>query len=91
MLLISKEKSHVDHMKKMLVVEFNMKYLGAARKILGMKIKRYRGRGQLFLNQQGYLEKLVDQFTVRDSKDNKLPLGPQIQLSKDQCLGKKKR
>ena len=27
----------------------------------------------------------MDKFSVKDSKVSKLPLGPQVQLSKDQC------
>lgn len=37
--------------------EFEMKDLGAAKKILGMEIQRDRQAGKLFLNQHNYIEK----------------------------------
>nr|XP_027086614.1 uncharacterized protein LOC113708350 [Coffea arabica] len=42
--------------------EFEMKDLGAAKKILGMDINRDRGVGKLFLTQKNYLEKVLERF-----------------------------
>ena len=39
--------------------EFDMKDLGAAKKILGIEIHRDRGAGKLWLSQKRYLKKVL--------------------------------
>ena len=41
-----------------------MKDLGAAKKILGMKILRDRQAGKLYLCSKGYIEKVLHRFNV---------------------------
>lgn len=45
--------------------EFEMKDLGAAKKILGMEIQRDRQAGKLFLNQHNYIEKFYGDLIWR--------------------------
>ncbi|CAA0805948.1 Unknown protein [Striga hermonthica] len=42
--------------------EFEMKNLGAAKKIIGMEIHRDRGSKKLWLSQKGYVEKVLQRF-----------------------------
>lgn len=68
-LLISKEKSKIARMKKMLCSKFKMKDLGLARRILGMKIDSDRvEKNALLLSQKGYLEKIIDIYSMRNAK-----------------------
>ena len=52
MLIADKDMSEVDKLKAQLKQEFGMKDLGAAKKILGMKIHRNRQEEKLFLSQK---------------------------------------
>ena len=51
MLIAAKSKKEITKLKKLLSSEFEMKDLGAAKKILGMEITRDRNSGLLFLSQ----------------------------------------
>ena len=46
MLIASKNRSSIDKLKVLLSCEFEMKDLGEARRILGMKIERDRVKGE---------------------------------------------
>ena len=51
MFIAAKSRVEITTLKKLLSSEFDMKDLGAAKKILGMKITRDRKSGLLFLSQ----------------------------------------
>ena len=51
-----------------------MKDLGAAKKILGMKIHKNIQEGKLFLFQKKYIEKVLERFGMLDAKPEKTPL-----------------
>jgi hypothetical protein len=53
-LIASKDMSLVNKLKSQLSSEFKMKDLGAARKILGIEIRRDQQAGKLFLPQKKY-------------------------------------
>ena len=55
MLIASMDMSLIKKLKFQLNQEFEMKDLGAAKKILGMEIQRDRKAGKLFLSQKKYL------------------------------------
>lgn len=59
----SKEENH--RLKSLLNSEFDMKYLGAAKKILGIKIHCDKRTGQLRLSQEGYLQKVLQRFNSK--------------------------
>lgn len=58
-----------------------MKDLGAARRILGIDITRDRKRGILQLSQQDYLEKVLRNFGMDDSRPVQTPMGTHFKLS----------
>lgn len=62
MLIATKDKSEIAKLKAQLSSEFEMKDLGAAKKILGMEITRERHSGKLYLSQKGYIEKSSSSF-----------------------------
>lgn len=61
-----------------------MKDLGAAKKILGMEITRFRDRGKLVISQKGYLSKVVKWFNMDDAKPTSVPLAAHFRLSSTQ-------
>ncbi|CAA0806530.1 Probable prolyl 4-hydroxylase 11 [Striga hermonthica] len=65
--------------------EFEMKDLGAAKKILGMEIHRDRGSKKLWLSQKGYVEKVLQRFGMNEAKPVSTPLANHFKLSADQC------
>lgn len=79
-LIASRSKVEVDHLKKQLKAEFEMKDLGPARRILGMDIFRDRSAGTLRLSQQRYLEQIVKTFAMQDASSVQTPIGSQFQL-----------
>ncbi|KAL5768311.1 hypothetical protein ACOSQ2_015094 [Xanthoceras sorbifolium] len=81
MLIAAKKLSDIDKLKKQLKNEFEMKDLGAAKKILGMEIKRNRKEGKLFLTQRGYIEKVLERFGMKNAKPVSTPLAAHFRLS----------
>ena len=68
MLIASKDKPLIDKLKSQLSDEFEMKDLGAVKKILGIEIHRDRKADELYLSQRKYLEKLLNRFNMGDYK-----------------------
>ena len=67
MLIAAKNQAEINELKRLLGSEFEMKDLGAARKILGMEIRRDRDAGLLWVSQQKYVEKLLQTFSMHQS------------------------
>uniref|UniRef100_A0A3Q7EV12 Reverse transcriptase Ty1/copia-type domain-containing protein n=1 Tax=Solanum lycopersicum TaxID=4081 RepID=A0A3Q7EV12_SOLLC len=63
MLIAAKKKNDIQKLKGLLSAEFEMKDLGAARKILGMEIIRDRERRKIFLSQRSYIQKVLARGT----------------------------
>ncbi|KAL5789145.1 hypothetical protein ACOSQ2_004033 [Xanthoceras sorbifolium] len=57
----------LNKLKSELSGEFEMKDLGAAKKILGMEIRRDKAAGKLYLTQKSFVEKLESYVTVYSS------------------------
>ena len=80
MLIAAKNITDINHLKALLNGEFEMKDLGAAKKILGMEIRRDRGVGKLFLTQENYLCKVLERFGMKDAKAVSTPLASHFRL-----------
>uniref|UniRef100_A0A3Q7EY05 Reverse transcriptase Ty1/copia-type domain-containing protein n=1 Tax=Solanum lycopersicum TaxID=4081 RepID=A0A3Q7EY05_SOLLC len=76
MLIAAKKKYDIQKLKGLLSIEFEMKDLGAARKILGMEIIRDRERRKLFLSQRSYIQKVLARFGMSSSKPIDTPVLP---------------
>jgi hypothetical protein len=74
MLIAAKSMKEIDALKAQLSREFDMKDLGAAKKILGMKIIRDRKFGLLYLSQKSYIEKVIHRFNMHNAKPVSTPL-----------------
>ncbi|CAL9218009.1 unnamed protein product [Arabidopsis halleri] len=79
-LIASRDKRSIEDLKALLGSEFEMKYLGEAKKILGMEIERDRSKGTLSISQEGYLLKLLGNFSMDQSKPVGMPIGVHFKL-----------
>ena len=81
MLIISKSRSAINKLKKDLSSEFDMKNLGATKKVLGMEIERDRRSGKVSLTQKGYLQKVLQRFNINgDTKSVSTSLASHFKL-----------
>ena len=70
----------IDRLKAQLSNEFDMKDLGAAKKIVGMEILRNKGEGRVFLYQKKYIEKVLKRVGMLDAKLVKTSLAAHFRL-----------
>ena len=65
--------------------QFDMKDLGDANHILGMRITRDRTNGLLYLSQKEYVHKVLEHFNMQKGKSLSTPLPAYLKLSKNDC------
>ena len=85
MLIAAKSTIEVNKLKSLLSKEFDMKDLGAAKKILGMEIHRDRTLGRLWLSQHSYVKRVLERFNMDNTKIVRTPLANHFRLSTCQC------
>ncbi|KAH9717385.1 hypothetical protein KPL71_021793 [Citrus sinensis] len=86
MLIASKNRDEIERLKKQLASEFEMKDLGDAQRILGMKIHRDKKNESVWLTQKSYLKKVLERFGMDDkTKLVCTPLAPHFKLSFSSC------
>ena len=81
MLIISKNIIDINATKRMLSKSFDMKDLGVADFILGIKI--YRTPQGLALSQSHYIDKVLDKFKYLNFKEVKTPIDLNLALAKN--------
>ena len=84
-LLIGNDVGLLSSTKVWLSSQFQMKDLGEASYILGIKLLRDRKNKMLALSQSSYIEKILVKFNMQDSKKGLLPSRHGVPLSRDQC------
>ena len=85
MLFIGKGKGLIVELKYQLSTKFEMKDLGAARYILGMKIIRDRQNRELWLGQSKYVDTILKRFHMQDSRPLSVLVTIRTNLSSPQC------
>ena len=90
MLIVGRDTCKIDKLKKEVSKTFEMKDLGSASQILGIKISRDRTNGKLWLSQESYIEKVLDKFNMGKAKPMSSPLGSHLKLSSKQSLSSEK-
>jgi ATP-binding cassette subfamily B (MDR/TAP) protein 1 len=85
MLIAGASMKEINKLKRELAQEFEMKDLGPARQIIGMRISRDRAAGTLTMSQEKYINKVLERFRVQDAKPRITPLGTHLKLSKAQA------
>ena len=81
MLIAAKLMCDIQRLKDLLSAEFEMKDLGATKKILGMEILRDRNQNKLFLSQKGYIQKVLNRFGMLSTKPVDTPFATNIHLT----------
>jgi hypothetical protein len=85
MLVAGSNMQDINVLKKKLVNSFAMKDLGAATKILGMRITRDRKNRKLTLSQGEYTKKVLERFRMQNVKPVSTPLASHFKLTKEMC------
>ena len=81
MLIIGNDHKMVKSTKAMLITRFDMKDMGLANVILGVKI--LRTSDGLVLSQSHYVDKIINKFSKDDSGMEKTPLDVNLHMSKN--------
>ena len=85
MLLAGTNIKELATLKAKLNNSFDMKDLGDASHILGMRIEQDRDRKFLYLSQIEYIEKVLKRFNMERGKALSTPLPPYVKLSQNDC------
>ncbi|MCO5607037.1 hypothetical protein L7F22_061228 [Adiantum nelumboides] len=64
---------------------FDMKDMGEASHILGMRIQRDRSKKMLYLSQEEYIDKVLQHFIMDKEKALMTPLPSYVKLSNQDC------
>lgn len=75
-----KDNNQIKVLKDQLSSQFEMKDLGAARKILGIDIIRDRVHGTLKLSQADYLKKVLKTYNMENAKSVNTPTESHFKL-----------
>ncbi|PKI59003.1 hypothetical protein CRG98_020571 [Punica granatum] len=84
-LIVGSDDSMIKSTKNMLNSRFNMKDMGPADMILGIKIMKTSDG--LILSQSHYIDKILEKFTKNDSGISKTPIDNNLHLSKNRGEG----
>lgn len=87
LLIMGKEMSKINALKKKFLQRFRMKDLGAVDSYLGIRIRRDRPNKRIFIDQQSYIDEAIEKFRMKDAKSVRTPFpsGLQLQESKTEC------
>ena len=85
MLVAGSSMQDIVDLKKKLANTFDMKDLGEAKQILGMKITRDKQNHLLRISQEDYIDKVLKRFNMKDAKFVTLPLAKYFKLTKHLC------
>ena len=91
MLITTKSKEKIRTIKAKLNNESEMKDLGAAKKILGMKIMRNRVARRLSFSKKRYIENMLRRFNMQNAKLVTTPLVAHLKLSSTRCHNRNRR
>ena len=84
-LIIGNDMGMLSSIKIWLSSQFQMKDLGDASYVLGIKLMRNRKNRRLALSQASYIEKIWVRFSMQKTKKVSFPSRHSVYLSRDQC------
>ncbi|KAG7563868.1 Integrase catalytic core [Arabidopsis suecica] len=91
MLIACKSMDEIKKIKERLSMEFEMKDLGPASRILGIDIRRDREKGVLCMSQSGYIKKVIQRFNMGEAQVTNTTIGAHFKLAAvredDECVG----
>ena len=77
----------VHEIKADLMRIFKMKDIGELHWLLNLKIKQNRASKSISFSQEAYIDKILSQFNLEDSKTHTTPIDPNIWLSNNKLSG----
>ncbi|RVW34206.1 Retrovirus-related Pol polyprotein from transposon TNT 1-94 [Vitis vinifera] len=80
-LIVGRNVSRIDNLKKQLSKSFAMKDLGPVKRILGIRIERDRASKKLCMLQEQYIERMLVRFNMGKAKVVSSPLASHFKLS----------
>ena len=84
-LLASNDKGLLCEVKQFLSKNFDMKDMGEASYVIGIKIHRDRSRCILDLSQETYINKVLERFWMKDYSPSVAPIVKSDRVNLDQC------
>jgi len=84
-LIAGNSKEMIDTTKKWLSSNFEMKDMGEARYVLGVKIIRDRSKRLLGLTQETYIKKMLESYHMHNSKPMDTLVDKSLSLRCDMC------
>ena len=84
-LIAGNSKEHINEIKGWLSSNFEMKDMGEAAYILGVKISRDRSKKLLSLSQESYINKILERFHMQHSKPIDTPIAKGEGRSRRMC------
>ena len=84
-LLATNDKSMLHEVKQFLSKNFDMKNMGEASYVIGIKIHRDRSRGVLGLSQEAYINKVLERFRMENCSPSVAPIVRGDKFNLDQC------
>ena len=82
LVIIGKEIKALENTKQLLHDEFEMKDLGELKYFLGICVERNRMEQSIHINQQGYINQVLERFNMQDSKSVSTPIATGTKLLK---------
>jgi len=84
-LLATNDKDLLHEVKQFLSKNFDMKDIGEASYVIGIKIHRDRPRGILGLSQETYIDKLLERFRMKDCSPSVASIVKDDRFNLNQC------
>lgn len=81
LLLAASTRKFMDGIKERLQGRFKMKDLGEAKYILGIHIRRDRGKKEIYLSQENYIRSVLERTGMSDCKPSKTPLPANLKVT----------
>ena len=75
----------IDTAERWLSSNFEMKDMGEANFVLGVKIVRDRAKSLLGLSQETYIKRMLERYHMQDNKPMDTPVDKSLSLSRDMC------
>ena len=84
-LLATNDKGLLYKVKQFLSKNFDMKDMGEASYVIGIKIHRERSRGILGLSQETYINKVLERFNMKNCSPSVVPILKGDRFDLNQC------
>ena len=85
LLIFGDNKNHVKEVKRTLSRQYKMTDLGAVQRFLGLRIRRDRNTRVIDIDQEDYIQSVLERFNMADCKPVGTPMDPGVRLTKDMC------